>query len=734
MFISFQSSPDNLTTESEKKPEKRRSFLPAPKSYTSKLPTYEDLQPKSKLPYYDSPPPQKPLTSSLSYNEIKTPKTQPVAIPKPSPYQTSTPETSITDPYEFFVGDRVRIGGIKTGTLLYFGPIHVAPGTWCGIALEEPDGTHDGLVNDVRYFTCRKKHGIFAPVEKVSHVDIKKTQVSQIIEPPPKVSEFRTKPRVYSERLKDDVYQSPSSELVEKVERYKDSIYSSRSSEFVQKEERLRGNVYPSRSAEYIDKEEEDAIPGLDEYGIIRDDDDEIEIEEKYRPRRKLPKPPKSSHGVSRLHYLRHDNTNTESLGDNLIDEAAEKLKYIAGDIYNTVDEIDDIIRPFEMQEEKFESPEPQHSAGGSSGAGSDSWSLDSKDVLEMCNGSGKEYFNITFDGESESKTSTQEPSEESPSPEFIFDQEMIEDGEFSTQPMNISRDSSLGLLTSMTLEKHDLLFDMMENDEDRDRMASQETLEAMSVENMHTPEKLDTMSQSLDFEDVTSSTPYGVPENRSVHAKNLNSTFTKSVDSSLDGDKCLNSTFTLDKSSHVENSANVTYNKKDVHNITQDIIKPENSGKGPMIDSGISMKGSMSESGIIAKSAMGDSALLAKNSLTDSPLRHSMVDSGISNSCKNSMIDSGISGRTINVYNVQSGNSNEPIPKDVKHRDLIDGSSLDDQKLMSDLKHGHERRERPISFLSTTSADTGNGTVQKVSEYDQEKPQSHNADQPTAP
>ena len=621
----------------------------------------------------------------MTYFEDKTPKTQPIAIPKPSPSQTSTPETSQTDTYEFFIGDRIRIGGIKTGTLLYFGTIHVASGLWCGIALDEADGTHDGLVSDVRYFTCRKKHGIFAPVDKVSHIDVKKPQVSQVgvqvVEPPPKVSQFRSKTKVCTS-------------------------------------ERLREYTYQGRSSEFLEKEEEDAIPGLDEDGIIRDDDDDIDFEllerERYRPKRKLPKVPKSTHGVSRLHYLRRD-IDGERVGDGLVDEAAEKLKMIAEDVYNENDELDDVIKPFHMQEEKFESPEPQHSAGGSSGAGSDSWSLSSKDVLEMCNGS-KEYFNITFDGESESKPSTQEPSEESPSPEFIFDQEMIEDGEFSSQPINMSRDSSLGLLTSLTLEKGDLLYDLMDKDEeDLDRMASQETLEAMSVENMHTPEKMDGMERSVNFEDVSSSTPYGVPENRSVHVENLNSTFTKAVESSHVGDKCLNSTFTLDKSSHEDSASRIlnstfTMSEKgdNVHNITQDIVKPGIPGKGSMFDSGISMKGSMSESGMITKSAMGDSSFLPKNSLTDSSMRHSMADSGI---CRNSMIDSGFSARTVNVYNVQSGDNDyrgETVSKGLKPRDVLDGTGLDDQKLMSDLRHGHEKRERPVSFLSTTSADTG--------------------------
>ena len=732
IFFSLQYSPDNLNESSEKKSEKRRSFLQQPKSYSSrlptsedsltksfpsKLPTYDDTSSKPKLPSYedlsskvyssrlssygDTPPRSyspkqstysEPLSRSchpdIASYEDKSPKTRPIAIPKPSPGQVSTPETSQADTYEFFIGDRVRIGGLKTGTLLYFGAIHLAPGLWCGIALDEAEGSHDGFVSDVRYFTCRKKHGIFAPVDKVSHVDLKKVQIA---EPPSKVSEFRSKPKVCAT-------------------------------------DSLREYTYPDRSREYIDeREEEEPIPGLDEDGIIRDDDDdEPEFVERSRRRRKLPKLPKSSHGVTRLQYLKQETVDIERTDDDLVDEAAERLKMIAEDVFNEND-IDEVIKTFQMQDEKFDSLEPQHSAGGSSSAGSESWSLEqsSKDVLEMCNGSGKEYFNITFDGdhESDSKTSTKEPSvasEESPSPEFIFDQEMIEDGEFASQPMNISRDSSLGLLTSLTLEKGEALFDIMGGDsEDSDKRSSQETLEAMtsSGETMHTPEKHENINHSIDFGEVSASTPFSVPENRSVQKENLNSTFTKDGQSSHIKDKPLNSTFIKDEKSSHKEGLNDTFTVSEIgdnmHNRTHDLahIKAEIHGKGAMLDSGISMKASMSDSAMTMKGAFVDSSMAVKGSLVDPsipPMKHSMADSGIA-SCRNSMIDSEFSARPINVYNVQSVENeykDEMIGKQSK--DLLDSKGLDDQKLMSDLRRGHEKRERPISFMSTTSADTG--------------------------
>ncbi|CAF2085137.1 unnamed protein product [Rotaria magnacalcarata] len=67
----------------------------------------------------------------------------------------------------FTVGDRVLINGLKSGTLRYVGAVKFAQGLFCGIELDEPDGKHDGLVNNIRYFQCETNHGIFVPQDKV---------------------------------------------------------------------------------------------------------------------------------------------------------------------------------------------------------------------------------------------------------------------------------------------------------------------------------------------------------------------------------------------------------------------------------------------------------------------------------------------------------------------------------------------------------------------------------------
>lgn len=112
--------------------EKRRSFLPTPKSFAAT-------------------------------SEIQGQSTQ------EHPKQFSKPDT--IKPL-LQVGDKVCIGGIKLGALRYFGKTHIAAGLWCGIELFEPEGKHDGEVEGVRYFTCRPGHGIFAPVDKVSKIEL----------------------------------------------------------------------------------------------------------------------------------------------------------------------------------------------------------------------------------------------------------------------------------------------------------------------------------------------------------------------------------------------------------------------------------------------------------------------------------------------------------------------------------------------------------------------------------
>ncbi|XP_077197434.1 CAP-Gly domain-containing linker protein 4 isoform X2 [Paroedura picta] len=72
------------------------------------------------------------------------------------------------------LGDRVVIAGQKVGTLKFCGPTEFASGQWAGVELDEPEGKNNGTVGKVQYFKCAPKHGIFAPLSKISKASERK--------------------------------------------------------------------------------------------------------------------------------------------------------------------------------------------------------------------------------------------------------------------------------------------------------------------------------------------------------------------------------------------------------------------------------------------------------------------------------------------------------------------------------------------------------------------------------
>uniref|UniRef100_A0AAY4AFG5 CAP-Gly domain-containing protein n=1 Tax=Denticeps clupeoides TaxID=299321 RepID=A0AAY4AFG5_9TELE len=66
------------------------------------------------------------------------------------------------------VGDSVVIASQKVGMLRFCGGTEFAGGLWAGVELLQPEGKNDGSVAGVQYFTCPPKHGIFAPLSKIS--------------------------------------------------------------------------------------------------------------------------------------------------------------------------------------------------------------------------------------------------------------------------------------------------------------------------------------------------------------------------------------------------------------------------------------------------------------------------------------------------------------------------------------------------------------------------------------
>ncbi|NWT19885.1 CE350 protein, partial [Vireo altiloquus] len=70
----------------------------------------------------------------------------------------------------FNIGDRVLVSKVQPGTLRFKGLTKFAKGFWAGVELDKPEGNNNGTYDDIKYFECREKHGIFAPPQKISHI------------------------------------------------------------------------------------------------------------------------------------------------------------------------------------------------------------------------------------------------------------------------------------------------------------------------------------------------------------------------------------------------------------------------------------------------------------------------------------------------------------------------------------------------------------------------------------
>ncbi|KAI8786616.1 CAP-Gly domain-containing linker protein 3 [Biomphalaria glabrata] len=80
------------------------------------------------------------------------------------------------------VNDRVVVAGQRKGTVKFIGKTHFAPGVWYGVELDRPVGKNDGSVNDVRYFDCRPKHGVFAPLTRIQKLGDKMFSSSESLD------------------------------------------------------------------------------------------------------------------------------------------------------------------------------------------------------------------------------------------------------------------------------------------------------------------------------------------------------------------------------------------------------------------------------------------------------------------------------------------------------------------------------------------------------------------------
>ncbi|KAG5281575.1 hypothetical protein AALO_G00073870 [Alosa alosa] len=105
-----------------------------------------------------------PLQDLCSENEDLDQSENTTSLPVDEGNDTSDPLSS------FHIGDRVLVCHSRPGVLRFKGPTAFAGGTWAGVALDGPNGNHDGTFRGVKYFTCERNRGVLVRAEDISHL------------------------------------------------------------------------------------------------------------------------------------------------------------------------------------------------------------------------------------------------------------------------------------------------------------------------------------------------------------------------------------------------------------------------------------------------------------------------------------------------------------------------------------------------------------------------------------
>ena len=77
------------------------------------------------------------------------------------------------------VGQRVDVAGSGEGVVLYIGslPGSTSTGTWCGVSLDNANGTSDGKFMEENYFFCPERCGVFVQPQRVQMVEMSSSDV-----------------------------------------------------------------------------------------------------------------------------------------------------------------------------------------------------------------------------------------------------------------------------------------------------------------------------------------------------------------------------------------------------------------------------------------------------------------------------------------------------------------------------------------------------------------------------
>ncbi|VDI57412.1 Hypothetical predicted protein [Mytilus galloprovincialis] len=706
--------------------EKRRSFLPAPK-------TFGLQKEKQEEPRLFSPPPEDHADEELH------------------------------------VGDRIVISGVKSGTLLYFGKTHIASGFWCGIELDEPDGKHDGSVEGVRYFDCRVGHGIFAPADRVSKPEGSVVSVEDITEtlrqiPQPKTKVRRLLPQPKSFNKHENTESLLRSKILEEQEEFQ---YRSEPPRIAPQQkthyqpeylyDRSNLNIDDLLTEQYGDS----CVKKLSSTFTLSEGSRGSESEDYHH------KSPRRFQNYGQQHYQGQGCVSTElEVTGNALNNTyilpAEKIEQL-NRIYTD--------SGFILPSEKIEQLNRTHNDSGSSG--DDSIGPELKDCLSS---DGRKYFNLTFDTEGNNSPKHLSDSRNSDK----IHHEISNECEVKTTPVSKSNQMSESMSSSLgVLDLEDVLFQTELLTDDLVDSSNLTDIEKI-VQSCEKTKRVASLNETFENKNVITSTPLVTEKSKSLldrtrtisHSKscistgipeevaqlsdnqilqnlrhNLNSTFqadqTRGVDLPIVGEDTLdwrqeasdseeqqsddsledsysknalrgynekgnmNATYTygLDANTSSRNDSlseklqNLKLDKEDsIHSNKELSFQKVQSGltkeqihklDKPMTDSGISVKGLTDSTNSLQSSTEG---IIYRQ-------RKPMTDSGISLQSDFGMADSQEMRWSQNLDSLQ---------------ELTETSGLEEKQfgdptqLEGGLKAGHKKRDRPLSLISTTSADTG--------------------------
>ncbi|XP_033744312.1 uncharacterized protein LOC117330198 [Pecten maximus] len=657
----------------EGSPRRKKSFLPAPKTFGS------------------VPAPSTKVAGQPDHQEISHHK----------PVETHQ---------ELYVGQRVYIGGIKQGTVLYYGRTHLADGIFCGVELDESDGKHDGQVQGVRYFRCRPGHGIFAPVEKVTKVedhrpdDINESQYQQALASQQRLSRrLLPQPKTYTRTGSRERIAIPSC-IEEQNEDITDTVDET---ELRYLEEQLRASGSPKLGG---------GNQGLDAKKCLSDTYTKEDFTNvKSSPKRsRLPAKLPTSHSdlykytdvAADIELIRkEDKTSLRRL---------EKKDF--SKTYTLSDNLPDVVDHHRPLTE-------------SSSSTDESLSTDAKECL--CS-DRRQYFNLTFDTGS-NHSSPQHLAKDTDGLEAELTQDV-------TQAANTldTSNSSLGLIDINSSEFSTDLFktgiDGNLTDSEKlkhtfsvtkrtDRVASLNDTFSLDNAVTSTPEKKSLTRQDL-FDKQAEQEILTQGSRKSTSKRSLASTFTLEPEilSSVNTDDTLDWRQEASDGENDEKESNCSENQVELQeNVRQVNIEIQN-----VKNSTFSIDQDAKE--VLIQNITGQELIKSSGPLEAEQLlfqrpKRPMTDSGIglTDSCEmrksQNMADSSEFRRSQNLESVLEDASSNisslvnagDVGSLCRGRDLPDGHAAhSDSLLRADLEAGHLKQGRPLSLISTTSADTG--------------------------